>query len=471
MRPGYLHPLRFPMSCPGGLHLYIILHFKADPGDGAEAHPGDGARHDRCSNMAKDQEGEMDALKRLEFKRQLESLQKLSGRGTELISLYIPPRKVISDVVAYLRNELSQSSNIKSKSTRKNVMAAIESILSRLKHFKTPPETGVVIFVGAVPKPDNPGQTQMTQFVVEPPVMFTTFMYRCDNQFHLKILEDMLSTREKYALIVMDRKEATFGILEGKAIRTLKNVQSRVPSKHSRGGQSAQRFERLIEIAAHDYFKKLGDMATEFYLDDDRLQGIIIGGPGATKVFWAEKEYLHHELKKKVIDTFDTGYTDEFGLRELVENASKALAHLDIVKEKQLIGRLMAEIRKDEGGLAAYGEPQVRNALTMGAVDTLLVSEEYRSISHNFRCPGCDAKKSVAAKEGIEPQAPACASCGKPMKPEGTRDLMTELTAMAVETGADVAVVSVDSDDGSMFFRAFGGLAAILRFRGRGGLR
>ena len=71
------------------------------------------------------------ARARYEFKRKLEEIQSMQGRGTELISLYVPPDKQIPDVTAYLRNELSQASNIKSKSTRKNVGAAIESILNR----------------------------------------------------------------------------------------------------------------------------------------------------------------------------------------------------------------------------------------------------------------------------------------------------------------------------------------------------
>ena len=67
--------------------------------------------------------------------------------------------------------------------------------------------------------------------------------------------------------------------------------------------------------------------------------GIIVGGPGATKDYFVKGEYIHHELKKKIIDTFDTGYTNEYGLRELVENATSALANLDLVREKKLIQR------------------------------------------------------------------------------------------------------------------------------------
>jgi peptide chain release factor subunit 1 (aeRF-1) len=80
-------------------------------------------------------------IRRYEFKKALTEIKDLRGRGTELISLYIPPDKQIWDVVQYLREEFSTSSNIKSKSTRKNVLSAIESIMSRLKYYKSPPPT------------------------------------------------------------------------------------------------------------------------------------------------------------------------------------------------------------------------------------------------------------------------------------------------------------------------------------------
>ena len=89
-------------------------------------------------------------IRRYEFRKALQELQKLKGRGTELVSLYIPPGKQISDVVQYLREEYSTSSNIKSKSTRKNVLAAIESIMSRLKSYRFAPENGLAFFVGHI---------------------------------------------------------------------------------------------------------------------------------------------------------------------------------------------------------------------------------------------------------------------------------------------------------------------------------
>ena len=89
---------------------------------------------------------------RYDFKKAMQQIMGTRGRGTELISVYIPESRQISDVMAYLRDEYSQSSNIKSKSTMKNVQSAIDSIMSRLKTYKSAPPNGVVIFCGEVPR-------------------------------------------------------------------------------------------------------------------------------------------------------------------------------------------------------------------------------------------------------------------------------------------------------------------------------
>ena len=68
---------------------------------------------------------EMTQRQKYDLKRKLEELRNCKGRHTELISLYVPPSKQIFDVTSYLRNELSQSQNIKSKTTMKNVLSAI----------------------------------------------------------------------------------------------------------------------------------------------------------------------------------------------------------------------------------------------------------------------------------------------------------------------------------------------------------
>ncbi len=404
----------------------------------------------------------MDMTKKQEykFKKSLEKIKELKGRGTELISLYVPPDKQISDVAAYLREEMSQSSNIKSKSTKKHVQSALKSILAKLKYFKQPPSNGVVFFVGHISVTGD--QTDMISESLEPPQSVETFLYRCDSEFYVEPLRAMLGERKKYGLIVVDRSEATVGVLNGNRVEILNNIQSLVPSKHSKGGQSAQRFERLIEEAAHKYFKKVGTKANNLLLNEN-IEGLLIGGPGRTKDEFADGGYLHHELEKKIIDRFNTGYTDEYGLKELVNMAEDALSDLEVMKEKKLMNRLMEEIRKPHGGLATYGEEQVRRALTMGAVDILLVSDAIDRVRANVECPDCEYTDESTLKSVSV--LPKCPQCGSSMEITEKVDLVDELYELAKSVGSEVELISDESEEGELLLNAFGGLAAILRFR------
>jgi peptide chain release factor subunit 1 len=406
-------------------------------------------------------------LARYSFQRKLDEIAAVKGRATELVSLYVSPGKQISDVMSYLRNEYAQSSNIKSRTTRKNVMWAIESLMGRVRQFKQPPPNGVAFFVGS--KAIGADKSEAVTFIVEPPEPLNTYLYRCDSSFFLDPLLAMVHEPDVWGLIVMDRAEVTIGLLRGKRVETLRNRQSLVPSKHGRGGQSAHRFERLIEHAAHEFFVKIAEMAAELFLPrKDTLKGILIGGPGATKEYFYKESYLQYELQQKVVQPlFDTGYTDETGLKELVEKATHTLHGLDITEEKRIVQRLLAEIRKAEAGVAAYGEADVSRALEIGSVETLLVSEGLRKRRVTFRCTACQ-KEFVRTLPDGEIDAVLdgpCPSCSQRTLTELTsEDYVEGLFRRAAESGAAVRLVSTESEEGEMLAKGFQGIAALLRY-------
>ncbi|MGC9123505.1 MAG: peptide chain release factor aRF-1 [Thermoplasmata archaeon] len=402
----------------------------------------------------------MDDKSKYDFKRSLEELMKYEGRGTELISLYVPPNRPISDVINYLRDEYSQSSNIKSKTTRKNVMSAIESMISRLKVYRMPPPNGLALFIGTVPYRGD--QTRMVTYIIEPPEPIQSLIYRCDSKFYLDPLLAMLGQKDVYGLIVIDRSEATIGFLRGTRIEVVRNMQSNVPSKHHQGGQSSRRFERLIEQAVHEFFKRVGDSANEAFLNENDLKGILIGGPGSTKEVFANGDYLHHELKKKIIDLFDTGYTDEYGLRELVEKASQKLEELEIAQEKKIINRFLSEIRKNDS-LAVYGEKQVIEALKNNQVDTLIISEALRKYKVIYQCPNCGERiEDIIIGEIPEKYCPKCNTL---MNVVEKTDIIDEYYKLAEASNAKVYLVSDESEEGKLFLKGFGGIGAILRYK------
>jgi peptide chain release factor subunit 1 len=406
-------------------------------------------------------------LARYSFQRKLDEIAACKGRATELISLYVSPGKQISDVMSYLRNEYAQSSNIKSRTTRKNVMWAIESLMGRVRAFKEPPPNGVAFFVGK--KAVGADKDEPVTFIVEPPEPLNTYLYRCDSSFFLDPLLAMVHEPDTYGLIVMDRAEVTLGLLRGKRTETLRNRQSLVPSKHGRGGQSQHRFERLIEHAAHEFFVKVAEMAAELFLPrKDQLKGILLGGPGATKEYFYKEAYLQYELQQKVVQPlFDTGYTDEYGLKELVEKATQTLHGLEITEEKRIVQRLLNEIRKAETGLAAYGPKDVQHALEIGAVDTLLISEGLRQQRVTFRCTSCQHRFDRTLPDGEidEVLDGPCPNCGqRALTEEASEDYVEGLFRRAAESGATARLVSTESEEGEMLAKAFGGIAALLRY-------
>ncbi len=398
------------------------------------------------------------ALDDYEFKKILRFLKGIRGQGTELISIYIPPDYNMAELANKLRAEYSQASNIKSKQTRKNVLGAIERILQAIKGIPKPPEKGVAIFCGNIAT--QPGASDIKLFIVHPPKPIPVQIYRCDSTFFLDPLLEMLEPDEVYGILLVDRKEATLAYLKGKRIEIIQHRDSFVPSKHRAGGQSSVRFERLIEIAANEWFKKIGDMANQ-YFSDSKVKGVIVGGPGPTKHYFLDGDYLNYMVKKKIVGIVDTSYTDEFGVREVLEKSGEIMKELSVVKEKNLMDRFIKEA--SIGGLATYGEKEVRDALLEGKVDTLLISEKLTWERVKYKCPQCGYEEMVTIKGEIPRKT--CQKCGAIMQVVEEQDLIEELAKLADETGAKVELISTDTVEGKQFYETFGGIGALLRYK------
>jgi peptide chain release factor subunit 1 len=412
-----------------------------------------------------------DAKSKYRFRKLLEELGSKRGRGTELISVYITPDFDLAKVLQQLRDEQGTASNIKSKSTRKNVLAALERIIQFLRTYsetsRRPPPNGMAIFAGNVAGREDYVDVQL--YWVEPPEPITVRMYRCDQEFDIKPLREMLQIKETLGILVMDGKETSIATLRGKHVDIVRRLTSAVPGKHSKGGQSARRFERLREIAVHEYRKRVAEAANEIFSNIPDLRAILVGGPGPMKDEFLKLELLRPDIKEKVIGVFDTGYTDEQGVKEIVNKAGEALADLEILKEKALVQRFFEELVAGEG-LVAYGEGEIRNALERGSVDTLMISDEFRKNRVNVRCEKCGNgfHKTVENVEQYKRQLLnlACSKCGEfQLSVTKSADVTQELLELAEKSNAKVEFISTETEEGKQLRMAFKGLAAILRFK------
>ena len=118
--------------------------------------------------------------------------------------------------------------------------------------------------------------------------------------------------------------------------------------------------------------------------------------------------------------------------------------------------------------MAVYGEIQIRKALNMGVVDTLLLSENLRKYRVKLKCSSCNysEEKTITEDAVNEYNNPACPKCNSNgvMEIVEKIDIIDELSDLAEKTGCKVEIISLGSEEGDSLFSAFSGMAGILRY-------
>ena len=107
-----------------------------------------------------------------------------------------------------------------------------------------------------------------------------------------------------------------FGTLTGNTREILHKVSVDLPKKHGRGGQSALRFARLREEKRHNYVRKVAELATQFFILDNRctVAGLILAGSADFKTELAQSDLFDQRLACKIIKLVDVSYGTFFFL-------------------------------------------------------------------------------------------------------------------------------------------------------------
>jgi protein pelota len=213
-------------------------------------------------------------------------------------------------------------------------------------------------------------------------------------------------------LIVLDDEQATFGILKHFDLMPAGNITTK---------RSGKRFTEKDD-SKPKYFAEIVQKAAEL-----KPKQAVIAGPGFTKEEF--QKYLKEKSIKIAAQTFfeTTNQTGPTGLAELVKNGSldKLLAQNQMIADTKHVERFLAELGK-QSGLAEYGFDTVKKAVLAGAVDTLVIVDEF-------------LLQDKAAQA---------------------------LLRAAEDTGAKTHILSRKTDAGKKI-AGFGGAVAILRYRQR----
>jgi peptide chain release factor subunit 1 len=312
------------------------------------------------------------SVQKHDLKKLVKQLKGYRGSHTELVTVYVPAGYDLTKIIQHLSQEQGTATNIKSSSTRKNVIDALERMIQHLKLYDKTPPNGLAAFSGNVS--EREGQSDVKVFSLEPPLPLNVRIYRCDKTFITEPIEEMVNMENIYALVVLDKRDGCIALLRGTKISVLLKTHSEVPGKTRAGGQSAPRFARLREIAANAHYRKISDYMTQELLAMKDLKGIILGGPGVTINDFIATGYITGDLQRKILAIKDLSYTDEFGLQELVDKSEDVLANEAVAVEKKVIQQFFTYLATKDN-MVAYGKADVMEKLQMAAVDKLIISE------------------------------------------------------------------------------------------------
>ncbi len=409
-----------------------------------------------------------DSVRLYKIRKAISELSSKEGRGTELVSLYIPPKKPIHEVVAYLRNEWGTAGNIKSDTTRNHVQDALTKTMQRLKLYRETPETGLVIFSGALPT-NGPGSEVVRLNEIVPPKPVNTFLYMCDDHFHVEYLRDMLKADKVYGVLALDSNDVGIGILAGDRLDVEDVMTSGISGKTRKGGQSARRYERGREMELTYFFNRVSEHVTRIFITDHKVNGVIIGGPGPTKDNFIKGGYLDYRLQNGIIEVIDTSYGGREGVREIVEKAADKLENVRLLEEKKLVQRFLGQVNQSNG-LAVYGLPRIIDALNRSNVDIILISDDINTTKIKMTCKNCATVKEKIVENHKKIQvmqemlAEPCSNCRSTDYEVEEEDIVDMFEEKAIQIGAKVEMISSGTEEGVML-KSFGGAAGFLRYK------
>ncbi len=221
-------------------------------------------------------------------------------------------------------------------------------------------------------------------------------------------------------IVALDDDQGAVAILRQHGIVTKGEIRSRLPGKLE--------YDKR-ERAVNDYYSALLQILSDVWNQTHGLIAIV--GPGFWKEDFASYIQQHrHDVHANLVTVAMVSVGGTAGIEEALRSGvlKKVAEKSRVIAETELVDKVMARLGSQRGEVS-YGLEGVRKATSFGAVEEILVADQFLRESEDEE------------RRGIE-------------------DLLREVEKM----GGRVSVISVEHEGGRRLM-GLGGVAALLRFR------
>jgi len=414
-------------------------------------------------------EGEDATLEQFKVRRLIKMLDSARGNGTSAITLILNAKQDINLTNKMLTEEYGTASCIKSRVNRLSVLSAITSTQQRLKLYNRTPQNGLILFCGEVLTEDGKEKKLTVDF--EPFKPINTSLYMCDNKFHTEALSELLEDDDKFGFLIMDGNGSLYGTLQGNHREVLHKFSVDLPKKHGRGGQSALRFARLRLEKRHNYIRKVGELATQFFIPNGQtpnVKGLIVAGSAEFKQDLTNDTDLFDQRLAAIVipPLLDISYGGETGFSQAIELASETLRNVKFIQEKKLVSKFLEEVSTDSGKYC-FGIKETMMGLEAGAVETLIVWEAFNMHRVVIRNPHTDTKeqKVLTEEELKDPKLYKDPETNVELVIDEKDPFIDWIVQNYKTFGTKLEFITDRSQEGNQFCKGFGGIGGLMRYK------
>ncbi len=176
------------------------------------------------------------------------------------------------------------------------------------------------------------------------------------------------SLRPKILILVIEEGECALGLLQESKIKYY-DISKAIGGKYASVDERGKR--------KREFYQELGELILRT-TERENISGVIISGPGFEpenfhKFFLEKNPDLKEKTFLEKISSSGRAGVKEVAKRPLMKKISKELGS---AREIQLVNQLLREVGKDSG-LGVYSLPDVKNAANLGAIENLLIGDDF----------------------------------------------------------------------------------------------
>ena len=328
----------------------------------------------------------------------------------------------------WILSRIIDKTDLVSGETTRAVKKSDDQEAKRIKMFvtlevqKTEFTKNLIRILGTIVESSNPDVSHGSfhTITVEPGNSIT--IKKQWQKWQIERIHDAVESTKKPKLILCaaDYGDAAIALLKEFGIEYVTDLSKTIPGKKKEA-------DKIYDKSREDFLVELARLLEET-ANNKKVERIVFGGVGFLSENFTKILDKFQSLKKK-ISIFKISSSGKNGINELIKSGAveKVVKNSRISDETMIIEKFFAEVARE--GLATYGIKEVENAVTYGAVETLLVSDNY-----------------------IEK-----------LKEENNFDELNKLMESAENSGAKVMIISQEHESGERFAEMQ--VAAILRYK------